>query len=346
MRMHLLDGVQVDHCDRHCGTFFDPGELKDAVHPVLDERIWNNDETVVSRRLSKLRSPVDEAWMESIVLDSKPPLTLDRCTNTGGIWLDDGECLKLYDFVLERGQNKDHTLSEERETRGIWSYLFQLFSQLPLEVWNPTRRRPLATYTVLFLIIAIFFLQYLETLTPWSSDERLVRLFGLGPDFIESGAIWQLITYAFLHADFSHLFGNAFMLYLYGDNVEDIMGKDLFLKTLLLSIVAGGLLEFFVSNIGRDIVTIGISAGVAGIMGAYFYLFPRVKIRFVFFFIVWRFPAWAIVAFWVLMQFVGIAKASSNVAYWAHLGGLAAGLAFAVYHGGFKTVTQRIKSQS
>ena len=251
MRMHLLDGVQVDHCDRHCGTFFDPGELKDAVHPVLDERIWNNDETVVSRRLSKLRSPVDEAWMESIVLDSKPPLTLDRCTNTGGIWLDDGECLKLYDFVLERGQNKDHTLSEERETRGIWSYLFQLFSQLPLEVWNPTRRRPLATYTVLFLIIAIFFLQYLETLTPWSSDERLVRLFGLGPDFIESGAIWQLITYAFLHADFSHLFGNAFMLYLYGDNVEDIMGKDLFLKTLLLSIVAGGLLEFFVSNIGK-----------------------------------------------------------------------------------------------
>ena len=165
MRMHLLDGVQVDHCDRHCGTFFDPGELKDAVHPVLDERIWNNDETVVSRRLSKLRSPVDEAWMESIVLDSKPPLTLDRCTNTGGIWLDDGECLKLYDFVLERGQNKDHTLSEERETRGIWSYLFQLFSQLPLEVWHPTRRRPLATYTVLFLIIAIFFLQYLETLT-------------------------------------------------------------------------------------------------------------------------------------------------------------------------------------
>ena len=99
-------------------NLFDPGELKDAVHPVLDERIWNNDETVVSRRLSKLlRSPVDEAWMESIVLDSKPPLTLDRCTNTGGIWLDDGECLKLYDFVLERGQNKDHTLSEERETR-------------------------------------------------------------------------------------------------------------------------------------------------------------------------------------------------------------------------------------
>ena len=75
------------------------------------------------------------------------------------------------------------------------------------------------------------------------------------------------MTYAFVHADFSHLFGNAFMLYLFGDNVEDIMGKDLFLKTLVLSIVVGGLLEFFVSNIGRDIVTIGISAGVAGIMG-------------------------------------------------------------------------------
>ena len=190
-------------------------------------------------------------------------------------WLDDGECRKLYDFVLERGQNKDHTLGEARRDPGVWSYLFQLFSQLPLEVWHPTRRRPVMTYTVLFLIIAIFFLQYLETLSPSSSDDRLVRLFGLGPDFIESWAIWQIVTYAFLHADFSHLFGNAFMLYLYGDNVEDIMGKDLFLKTLLLSIAAGGLLEFFVSNIGKDIVTIGISAEAnGGIMGAYFYLFP------------------------------------------------------------------------
>ena len=134
MRIHLLDGVQVDHCDRHCGTFFDPGEMRDAIHPILDESIWNNDETVLSRSLSKLRSPVDDVWMESIVIDSKPPLTLDRCTKTGGFWLDDGECLKLYDFVLERGQKKDHTLGEARETRGIWSYLFQLFSQLPLSL--------------------------------------------------------------------------------------------------------------------------------------------------------------------------------------------------------------------
>ncbi len=346
MRMHILDGVQVDHCERHCGTFFDPGELEAAVHPILDESVWNNDETVVRRGLSKLRSPVDQVWMESITVDSEPPLTLDRCTKTGGFWLDDGECLKLYDFVLARGQEKDHTLSEKREARGIWSYLFQLFTQVPLEVWHPTRGRPVTTYFVLFVIFATFGLQLLGRVSPWSDESELIAIFGLGPAFVEHGAVWQLLTHALLHGDFSHLLGNAFMLYLYGDNVEDILGSKLFLKTLVLSIIAGGLVEFFIDNQGTQAVMIGISGGVAGLMGAYFYLFPRVKIRFVFFFIVWRFPAWTMVAFWVAMQFVGIAKASGNVAYWAHLGGLAAGLAFAVYHGGFKSITQRIKAQS
>jgi membrane associated rhomboid family serine protease len=199
---------------------------------------------------------------------------------------------------------------------------------------------------VLFIIGATFAIQVLEKLSPWASDSRLVEIFGLGPNLIEHWAIWQLLTHAMLHSDFSHLFGNAFMLYLFGDNVEDILGSKLFLKTLVLSIVAGGLVEFFISTIGTPTVIIGISGGVAGIMGMYFYLFPRVKIRFVFFFIVWRFPAWALVAFWVFMQFVGIVQGTSNIAYWAHLGGLAAGLVFAVYEGGFKSIKQRIKAQS
>ena len=88
--MHILEsGLHVDHCDRHCGTFLDAGELGPAVHPILNESVWDNDETVLHRKRSKLRSPVDHELMESIVLDTKPTLFIDRCTTTGGLWLDE-----------------------------------------------------------------------------------------------------------------------------------------------------------------------------------------------------------------------------------------------------------------
>jgi len=345
MRMPIVDNVHIDHCDRHCGTFFVPGELAATVHPILDEGFWNNDQTVVSRRLSKLRSPVDELWMESIVLDAKTKLTIDRCTKTGGFWLDDGECEKLYKFVLARGQDKNHTLGEQRETRGIWSYVFQVASQLPLEVWHPTRRMPVATYGVLALIIITYLMQLWARATPEAPTMLLYEYFALLPDFIERGSFWQPLTYALLHSNATHLFANACMLYLYGDNVEDIMGSKPFLAVLAVSTIAGGLLEYAMETSENNKAIVGISAGVAGIMGTYLYLFPKVKIRLAIFVFIVRVPAFVLVAIWIALQFFGLTKSDSNVAYWAHLGGLAAGLAFTLYYGGFKTITQRIKAQ-
>ena len=109
--------------------------------------------------------------MESLVLDANPKLYIDRCTTTGGLWLDDGECTKLYDFVLTRGQDRDHTLSDQREERGGWSYLFQLFSQLPLKVWNPTRRLPIVTYG----IVSVLFITHI--LGIWAANSPNFGLF-------------------------------------------------------------------------------------------------------------------------------------------------------------------------
>ena len=339
---HTLDAVAVDHCSRGCGTFLDRGETGRAVHPILEESVWVNEALKAKTQESKLLSPVDQRPMVSLHLDAKPELVIERCVSTGGLWLDDGECSKLYDFVLEQGQAKDHDLGEAREHRGVMSYLFQLFSSMPLEVWHPTKGRANVMWTTLTVIGFVFIAQIFssasaETMTWW------VELLALQPDVFSTGHLWQLLTYGLLHGGAAHFIGNAFMLYLYGDNVEDVMGSRLFLQILLYSTVAGGLLEVLM---GADRGIVGLSGGIAGVMGAYFYLFPKVKIRFVVFFIVWRFPAWLTVAFWVLMQFVGLSMMDNGVAYWAHLGGLGMGLALAVYHGGFQTISQRIRAQA
>ena len=336
----VLEGIQIDHCVRHCGTFLDRGELKDAVHPILDPSLWDNDEMVSSRTESTLLSPVDQSPMETLRFDSKPPLEIDRCKSTGGIWLDEGECEKLYRLVLEKGQDKEHPLGAGREQRGALSYLFQLFSSLPLEVWHPTRTKPLAMLATLVIVVGVFIVQILGLDGDASFGDWLVDLFALHPDVFSSGWVWQLLTYGLLHGGFAHLFGNGFMLYLYGDNVEDVMGPRLFLELLIVSTIAGGVLEIVM---GASVPIVGLSGGIAGILGAYFYLFPKVKIRFVFAFIVWRFPAWVTVAFWGFSQFIGVGVENSGVAYWCHIGGFAAGYALAMMRGGFQSISQRVK---
>ena len=336
---HGLETVTVDHCSRGCGTFLDRGELGSAVHPILEESLWVNETLISKRQESKLLSPVDQRPMVSIHLDAKPELVIDRCESTGGLWLDDGECAKLYDFVLKQGQAKDHALGEGREQRGVMSYLFQLVSSMPLEVWNPTRGRPVVMLSTLGIITLVFILQLLGD-SPALTDPLWVEALALQPDVLATGSVWQFLTYGLLHGGTAHLIGNAFMLYLYGDNVEDVMGSSLFLQILIFSTIAGGVAEIVWLP---ELPIVGLSGGIAGILGAYFYLFPQVKIRFVFFFIVFRFPAWVTVSFWVLMQFVGIAAGVDGIAYWCHLGGLAMGLGLAMYHGGFQTISQRIK---
>ena len=343
--MHILEsGLHVDHCDRHCGTFLDAGELGPAVHPILNESVWDNDETVLQRRRSKLRSPVDDELMESIVLDAKPTLYIDRCTTTGGLWLDDGECTKLYDFVLTEGQQSDHTLSDARTTRGVWSYFFQLFSQLPITVWHPSRRPPLVTYGIVSILILTYLLSLWAEGEPRAPTKILFENLGLQPDLIAQNTYWQLFTYSFVHNNVIELLVNAYLLYLFGDNVEDILGPKLFLQTLVLTVVFGGLVHLILVTPTTNQVLVGMAAGLGGIMGTYLYLFPRVKLRIVFLFKIWRFPATFLIGIWVAVQIIGAVQDPSDRSFWAYLAGLVMGVIFPIYHGGFETITQRIKS--
>jgi membrane associated rhomboid family serine protease len=96
----------------------------------------------------------------------------------------------------------------------------------------------------------------------------------LGSDF---ESYWTLLTCMFLHGGWTHFVGNMWTLYLFGDNVEDRMGSVQFLVFYLLSGLAAGLTHYF-TNLGSPIPTIGGSGAIAGVMGAYFVLYPTARV--------------------------------------------------------------------
>jgi len=140
----------------------------------------------------------------------------------------------------------------------------------------------------------------------------------------------------FLHGGWLHVIGNMLFLYIFGDNVEDILGHGRYLVFYLLCGVASFLVQIlFQSN--SMVPNVGASGAIAGVLGAYLLLFPRARIVtllpiFVFFTVV-EIPAFIFIGIWFLIQFASGALTlgrnealSGGVAWWAHVGGFLAGM--------------------
>lgn len=137
----------------------------------------------------------------------------------------------------------------------------------------------------------------------------------------------------FLHGSWSHIIGNSLYLWVFGNNVEDSMGRARFLAFYLLTGVIAALAHIAVSP-ASPVPTVGASGAISGIMGAYLLLYPRVKVRTYFPPIfLFRVPAWAVLIFWFGAQLIsGLPQlrpferdVSGGVAVWAHIGGFIAG---------------------
>ncbi len=136
-----------------------------------------------------------------------------------------------------------------------------------------------------------------------------------------------LISYMFLHGSWMHLLGNMAFLWVFGDNVEDAMGHARFLLFYLLCGAAAGLAHAWMSP-ASPAPLIGASGAVAGVIAAYLLLYPHVRVWIL---VLWRLPlrlpAMVVLGFWILVQMISVANGSgSRTAWWAHLGGFAAGM--------------------
>jgi len=148
------------------------------------------------------------------------------------------------------------------------------------------------------------------------------------------GHLRPLITYQFLHGGWLHFLGNMWVLWIFGDNIEDRLGHVRFLLFYLVCGAFGGLFHAMIHP-ASPIPTIGASGAIAGVMGAYFILFPGawitvlVPIFFVPLFV--KVPAFVFLLFWVLLQLVGAYGApgpTQGIAFWAHVAGFGAGMFF------------------
>jgi len=140
----------------------------------------------------------------------------------------------------------------------------------------------------------------------------------------------------FLHGGWLHLIGNMWTLWIFGDNVEDRLGRGKFLALYLCGGIAASLLHIF-TNAGSPIPTIGASGAVAGVMGAYFRFFPHARVQTLVppFFLgpYFELPAVLYLGWWFLTQFFSGAmsfgaqhREFAGVAWWAHVGGFAFGM--------------------
>jgi len=209
----------------------------------------------------------------------------------------------------------------------------------PLRDINPSRSAPVMTLILIAVNVAVFLLEISlppEKLAAAMNIYGIVpaRYFGAAP---AAGPVHllplPLLTSMFLHAGWIHLIANLWILWIFGDNVEDRLGHLRFLVFYLGSGVAAGLVHLF-TNAGSSLPTIGASGAIAGVMGAYFVLFPRARVLAVIPIFFWPFflevPAVVFMGFWFLGQFLSgllsLGETGGGIAWWAHVGGFVAGV--------------------
>ena len=140
----------------------------------------------------------------------------------------------------------------------------------------------------------------------------------------------HIFTSMFLHGGWMHLIGNMWFLWLFGNNVEDSMGRGRFIVFYLLCGIAAAAAQV-IAQPDSAVPMVGASGAISGVMGAYIVLYPNVRVYtliplFIIFTTV-ALPAWVMLGYWMLLQiFGGLSGQESGVAFWAHIGGFVAGV--------------------
>jgi len=351
--------LEVDVCPHCGGTFFDRGELRETLDAVLttgeapDARLQPDRRALAVQRLQEHSRdcPRCAATMTKLNYCYDSNIILDRCPRCEGIWADRGEVLKCAQY--RKGDPKLDRMTasmaenarrqqafRDAAARGsapmrptylgwAWWYLPAL---IPLGDDEPSRRLPVVTVGLLTVNTVIFVGMVLRL----SLEGRIgvFDTFGLIPSRVLSGEqAWGLLTGMFLHAGLFHLFGNMLFLWVFGDNVEDAFGRLRFLGFYLVCGLAAGLAHV-VTNMGSELPCVGASGAISGVLGAYLVLYPRASIRTLVLGNLTEVPAYVYIGIWIALQVLYAVSYTAvgvqgGVAWFAHIGGFAAGLTLA-----------------
>jgi len=211
---------------------------------------------------------------------------------------------------------------------------------IPLRDNIPSRRAPVVTCTLIAVNAFVYF--FLQPSLGTQAGLRFTLAWGLVPADLLGGVprvphtvpvSWTVITSMFLHGGLFHILGNMWYLWLFGDNVEDAMGRARFLVFYLLSGVAAAAAQVIVSP-GSRIPMVGASGAISGVLGGYLLLYPHARILtlipILFFLQMVEIPAAIMLGLWFLLQVSSglgaLGLETGGVAWFAHIGGFVAGL--------------------
>ena len=216
---------------------------------------------------------------------------------------------------------------------------------IPLRDDQPVFSTPFVNYFLIALNVLIFLFELSVGMQSRGDLNALMFQFGVVPvkevglltgipSFSPGAALVPILTSMFLHASWGHVIGNMWFLWIFGDNVEDYLGHFKYLVFYLLSGVAASFTHILL-NSNSTIPSVGASGAIAGVLGAYFILYPRARVLTWFpLFFLFYLPAWLMLGYWFLFQFLSGAATSiaetsqttGGVAFWAHVGGFVAGI--------------------
>jgi hypothetical protein len=212
----------------------------------------------------------------------------------------------------------------------------------PLKDDQPRYSTPFVNVFLIALNILVYLFQ--SSLDP-QSYELFARQFGVVPSHIAAflagspkyplaAIVIPFFTSMFLHAGWMHVLGNMWFLFIFGDNVEDYLGHFTYLIFYLLSGLIAMATQVAIYP-HSNLPTVGASGAIAGVLGAYFILYPRARVLTWFFVFIFYLPAWVVLGEWFVLQFLQGAESLSvahagrdvgGVAVWAHVGGFVAGM--------------------
>jgi membrane associated rhomboid family serine protease len=255
------------------------------------------------------------------------------------VWLDPDELVALarhwkgHPKLNRLGESVAEAMVEREQFRETLANLPSLpwllaFSPLPIGDNLSVSRLPVVNLLLMVICVAI-------PVSAWWIGvpmERVWHVFGLVPARIVAGEAWlTTVTSMFVHGGFVHLLGNLFALAVFGDNVECRLGPVRYLAFYIVCGVAGGVAH--IAYYPAEIVpAIGASGAISGVLGAYVVFYPQATIRTIYGI---KAPAFAYIGVWIASQLFAVLLIvkyghGASIAYFAHLGGLAAGLLVAI----------------
>ena len=205
---------------------------------------------------------------------------------------------------------------------------------------NPTKRKPVISWAIILLCSLIFLNYVFEN---GFLQDQVFLTFGMVPALIFGHSelsdslkvippVLSIITSMFLHGGWMHLIGNMTYLYIFGDNVEETLGRKKFIFFYFFTGTCAAFAQAFLDPMST-IPMVGASGAIAGVLGAYLVLFPSAKIKvffwFIIFFKIFKIRAFIVLGGWIIFQFISFSGndlGSGGVAYAAHIAGFISGV--------------------